>query len=157
MELQQTAYLAGQLMEQHGLFETGWKFVFDNSKRRYGQCRHRSKQIGVSKHLSLLNDEASVRDVILHEIAHALVGIGHGHDTIWKAKAREIGCDGQRCYDSKTTTLVEGKYIAVCCGCGRKHSKHRKTNKNHSCGYCSGGSYNESFKLNFELNRIYQL
>jgi len=32
-----------------------------------------------------------VRDTLLHEIAHALVGTAHGHDEVWKAKCLEIG------------------------------------------------------------------
>ena len=40
----------------------------------------------------------------MHEIAHALVRKGHGHDAVWKAKALSIGCDGQRCGHSFTST-----------------------------------------------------
>ena len=38
-----------------------------------------------------------VRDTILHEIAHALVGPGHGHDAVWKRKCREVGARPERC------------------------------------------------------------
>lgn len=36
-----------------------------------------------------------VRLVILHEIAHAMVGTSHGHDEVWKKKCLEIGGDGK--------------------------------------------------------------
>ena len=43
-------------------------------------------------------DDAEIEDTLLHEIAHALVGRRHHHDAVWRAKAREIGCTGQRCH-----------------------------------------------------------
>jgi len=155
MELHKTAYLATTLMSDHGLLDLGWYFEFTNKKNTFGSCNETRKRITVSKPLSLINDEAKVRDTILHEIAHALVGCKHGHDYVWKAKALEIGSNGQRCFDNTTAILVEGKYIAVCCGCGNKTHKHRKTKSISSCGKCSGGRYNEAFKLNFELNPNY--
>lgn len=38
-----------------------------------------------------------IRDTILHEIAHALVGPNHCHDLVWKAKCLEIGATPRRC------------------------------------------------------------
>ena len=38
----------------------------------------------------------AMTESLLHEIAHALVGRKHNHDAEWKAKAREIGCTGER-------------------------------------------------------------
>ena len=42
------------------------------------------------------NGPEEVRDTILHEVAHALVGPGHGHDTVWKATAAQVGARPQR-------------------------------------------------------------
>jgi hypothetical protein len=45
----------------------------------------------------LLDDEAAFLDTIRHEYAHALVwlrapGERHGHDALWRAACREVGC-----------------------------------------------------------------
>jgi predicted SprT family Zn-dependent metalloprotease len=156
MQLTEAKKLAINLMEQHGLLDKGWYFEFDNARRRFGVCRYGTKSIGLSKHLVSLNDEARVKNTILHEIAHALVGPGYGHDHVWRRKAIEIGCDGQRCYSSKVVETPESRYIAECKGCGKVHKRHKMTRSlkfgSSSCGTCSNGRYNPIFKLEWILN-----
>lgn len=82
------------LMERHGLGR--WKFRFDHSTRRAGSCNYRDRSITLSFHLAHSGSEEAIRDTILHEIAHALVGKKHNHDAVWKAKAVEIGGSGER-------------------------------------------------------------
>lgn len=146
--------LANQLMTQHGLTQQGWRFKYDSAKRRFGVCKYRYKVIALSAPLVELNDEAEIKDTILHEIAHALVGPSHGHDLVWKRKAIEIGCNGKRCCDSKVVATPESRYVAVCSGCNHTHKRHKKPNYgiSHSCGRCSGGGYNSTFKLNWQVN-----
>jgi predicted SprT family Zn-dependent metalloprotease len=129
--------LALNLMKQHGLTNIGWSFEFDNAKRRFGCCDYRTKTISLSRDLVKLNDEPKVENTILHEIAHALVGRNHGHDNVWKQKAIEIGCDGNRCYSNDDTNIVQGKYKATCPKCNHVHHKHRKPKNQSSCGKCS--------------------
>jgi predicted SprT family Zn-dependent metalloprotease len=154
MDLFKAQTLAKQLIEQHGLKQHGWIFAFDNARRRFGCCNYRSRRITLSKHLVELNDEYKVKNTILHEIAHALTP-GHHHDWVWKRKALEIGCDGNRCYSGKVVSTPESKYIAVCKGCNHTHKKHRKPTRTSSCGTCSGGRYNPTYQLNFVLNPKY--
>lgn len=125
MNLLQAQQLANQLMNQYGLLDKGWRFEFDTAKRRFGVCRYHSKRIGLSQPLTSANDEVRVKDTILHEIAHALTP-GHGHDSVWKAKCREIGCSDERCFTSEDTNLIAGKYRAVCGGCGKTHNRHKR-------------------------------
>lgn len=129
--------LASDLMVQHGLYQQGWQFEFDRAKRRFGCCNYTKKKITLSMQLVELNNENVVKNTILHEIAHALVGAGHGHSAVWERKAREIGCDGQRCYSVKEVEIVEGKFKATCPKCGHVHHKHRKPKRTTSCGICS--------------------
>ena len=154
MDLQRAEKLANELMHKHGLFNKypSWMFEFDNARRRFGRCHYRSNKITLSKHLTELNDEAMVKNTILHEIAHALVGRNHGHDSIWKQKSLEIGCDGHRCYDKKQVTQPKAKYEAVCSCCNRTYKKFRISNKlvNYSCSLCSKGNYNPEYKLEFK-------
>ena len=147
MKLFEARVLAIQLMDKHGLLDTGWHFEFDNAKRRFGVCKYGMKRIGLSKHLTELNDEARVKNTILHEIAHALVGHKNGHNWVWRSKAIEIGCDGERCYNNREVATPEAKYEAVCVGCGHVHKKHKRPTRTASCGKCSGGRYNETYRL----------
>ena len=124
-----TAYnLAYDLLKEHGLYQKGWSFQWDNAKRRFGVCKYQSQVIGLSKPLTLANDEIQVRDTILHEIAHALTP-GHGHDSVWKAKCVEIGAKPERCYTEEDTNVIAGKYVAVCGGCGRTFNRHKRVSK----------------------------
>lgn len=94
--LQAALELAASLMQAHGL--AGWSVRLDHARRRAGQCDYRKREISLSRHYVRHADEAHIRDTILHEIAHALVGPRHGHDAVWRRKAREIGCTATRCH-----------------------------------------------------------
>ena len=147
MKLSKAELLALKLMNENDLLIKGWRFEFDNAKRRFGVCKYRCKRIGLSRNLTELNDEARVKNTILHEIAHALVGNQHGHDSVWRKKAMEIGCDGERCFNSREVFTPEANYEAVCKGCGYMHKKYKRPTKNSSCGKCSGGRYDETYRL----------
>ena len=41
--------------------------------------------------LTAANPEPVVKDVLLHEVAHLLVGYQHQHDDVWTAKALALG------------------------------------------------------------------
>jgi predicted SprT family Zn-dependent metalloprotease len=81
------------------------------------------KCIKLSRYLVDLNGEDEVRETMLHEIAHFLVGATHGHDAVWRRKAIEIGCNGERL--AKTAIMPKGRYKASC-QCGKVYYKHRK-------------------------------
>lgn len=141
MNLQTAQTLALELMQLHGVTEMGYTFAFNNARRAAGKCKYFSKRIELSKHLTALADDVDVKDTILHEIAHALTK-GHGHDYVWQRKAKEIGCNGQRCYNinNKESLAIAykmvAKYKAVCKN-GHEHFLNRMPKVARSCGYCS--------------------
>lgn len=47
--------------------------------------------IELDRKFVLANEPFVVRDVILHEVAHALVGFQHSHDDSWESVYRAIG------------------------------------------------------------------
>ena len=153
MNLQVAQTLAISLMEKHGLI--GWYFEFDNAKGRFGVCNYRYNKIGLSRHLTELNGIEEVRDTILHEIAHALVGFSHGHDWVWKQKALEIGCNGDRCYNEAVVT-PDAKYTATCPNtkCGHTYKKYKMSsrNKRGSCSKCGNGRFNPDLELKWVKN-----
>ena len=154
MTISETKKIAADLMKMHGLTYDGWRFEFDNARRRAGVCKYRSKTIGISKYLLPHMSAAMVKDTILHEIAHALVGSHHGHDIVWQRQAMAIGCNGKRCYSPQRdlanyeeTLAVQSKYTLTCPTCGRKTALQRQPKRDRSCGTCSGGTYNPRHKM----------
>ena len=111
--LAEVAVEAERLMSRHGL--TGWSFQFEDASKRAGVCVFDLKVIGLSRLYCLHATGPQVRDTILHEIAHALVGPKHNHDATWKAVARSVGCTGDRCHKVE---FAPPRYIARCVTCG---------------------------------------
>jgi predicted SprT family Zn-dependent metalloprotease len=120
--LQDARRLALELMTFHGLH--GWSFRFNRRKRHLGVCFHAHRTIELSVYAVLLNPPDAVRDTILHEIAHALVGAEHGHGPVWKAKCLEIGAKPERlCHDA---VMPAGRWTATCGACRRVFTRHRR-------------------------------
>lgn len=113
--------LARTLLDFHGL--RGWSFAFNHRKRSLGYCWYSEQTIELSWHFVERNSRDAIRDTLLHEIAHALVGPGHGHDRFWKAKAREIGAKPARLADAD---MPPGRWQARCRQCGGLHHRYRK-------------------------------
>lgn len=147
MNKAETFYLGRKLMDKHCLFD--WKLEFDNALSRFGYCSFKKGKISLSRKLIKLNTEKEIKDVILHEIAHALVGSGNGHNRIWRRKALEIGCDGNRCYDDKIVTPPK-KFIGTCPECNRVILRNKRNRI--SCGVCSRGSWNPQYLFHWKLN-----
>lgn len=133
MDLRDAFALAEHLLAAHGLDD--WTPAYDNAKRRAGVCRFGPKVLGLSAPLTMLHDGDEVRDTILHEIAHALVGPRHGHDETWRAVAREIGCSGLWCV-SEDAPRVQTAWLGVCPE-GHSIGRHRRPERVASCRECS--------------------
>lgn len=132
MDLAEAFDMAERLVVQHGL--TGWKVQLDNAKRRAGVCRFGDRVIGLSAPLTRMHRSDEVRDTVLHEIAHALVGPTHGHDAVWQATARRIGSSGTRCVPEGSPRVV-GAWVGVCAA-GHVKERHRRPERVMSCGQC---------------------
>jgi predicted SprT family Zn-dependent metalloprotease len=133
MNLGDAANMARSLMTDHGLHD--WTFEFDGAKKRFGQTKFGPDVISLSMRLTYMNDEARVREVILHEIAHALAGPNHHHDDYWKATARSIGASDSRTYDSDEVNIPKGRWIGVCPNGHRTQPRHRRGRL--ACKKCS--------------------
>lgn len=156
MTISKARQLALQLMSKHGLLDKGWTFEFNNTKRAAGQCLSgRRNIIFLSKYfLPVLTDE-KIKDVILHEIAHALVGNYNGHNHVWRAKCREIGAIPEECFDLAANSIegaseilvTQSKYTLTCPKCGKKSPLHRKPKRNRSCGDCYPYGFSRDHQL----------
>jgi predicted SprT family Zn-dependent metalloprotease len=133
MDISSALALGRRLLREHGLEH--WTITTDRAKTRAGVCRHASRTISLSSPLTRLHDEAEVRDTILHEIAHALVGSAHGHDDVWRSKAVSIGCSGERTVPT-SAPAVQGPWRGVC-PAGHACTRHRRPGRVLSCVQCS--------------------
>jgi SprT-like family len=117
--------LALELMVAHGLGH--WGFRFNNHRRNLGLCipprDGQPGRIEISIFFACANPIEEVRDTLLHEIAHALVGTGNGHNSVWRRKAREIGARPNRCGQAE---MPAGRWKATCGGCGKVFNRFRR-------------------------------
>lgn len=128
MTLPEIESFGKQLIHEHeteyGL-EYGWNFGFDLAPARAGVCRYKEKQITLSVTYCLKATKAEIRNTILHEIAHAIVGPNHGHNAVWKTVAKKIGCTAERCHRVEHTTP---RWLGKC-GCGKQWKRQRLTQR----------------------------
>jgi predicted SprT family Zn-dependent metalloprotease len=126
--------LARSLLDVNGLAD--WSVRFSRSKLTLGRCLFDARAIEVSAHFVQHNGADAVRDTVLHEIAHALVGPGHGHDAAWRAMCQRVGARPERL--SFEAVMPEGRWQAVCPGCGLRHHRYRrpKRMKGWFCARC---------------------
>jgi SprT protein len=125
--------LAAKLFQYHGLIN--YSFGFDRAVRRAGLCDYSRKRISLSKHLVATADLDQIEQVLLHEIAHALVGQAAGHGSIWKNKASEIGYRHEK-IDGNQIARESAKWQGLCPG-GHQHFRSRKPTRPLSCKHCA--------------------
>jgi predicted SprT family Zn-dependent metalloprotease len=137
--------LAIGLMRQHGLER--WQFAFNRRKRSLGLCRYTLRRIELSSHFALAHDEVEVRDVILHEIAHALAGHAAAHGPRWKSICQTIGARPERC---SVARMPPGRWRATCPACSDEFSRFRRPMRNrvYSCPKCGPANGKLSFRTN---------
>ena len=134
VDLTLAARLARTLMDEHGLHD--WAFAFDRARVRAGACHFRDRRITLSRALTAAHEEAEVRETVLHEVAHALVGPRHGHDEVWRRRAVAIGATGERCY-SADEPVVPGRWQGRCVA-GHVVHRHRRPTRLLVCTRCRG-------------------
>jgi len=88
-KLIEVAFLAQELLEKHLLPECEICFLMHSNAR--GICYNSGEKISLQIQFSINEDMEEIRNTILHEIAHALVGNENGHNLVWKKKALELG------------------------------------------------------------------
>ena len=150
MKLIEVTEMACELMDDYGL--TQWSFKYDKTTNGYGMCRYRTKQITLSKFRVLANTLDRTREVILHEIAHALCPRGAGHGPIWKNKMVSMGLKPERCFSDHDPTEHKTRrpFKGECPSCHKiifSRSRRRK-----SCGTCHPYKYNPKYQFIWSIN-----
>ena len=116
--------LARTEMDKNNLFD--WGLELDFAKVRAGACHFGEKKITFSRNFIKNSKHNDIKDTILHEIAHALVGSKNGHNKVWKEMAIKLGCTARRCH---TLEFSEYKWIRFCPNqCWEQKIHRRKSN-----------------------------
>jgi predicted SprT family Zn-dependent metalloprotease len=147
-------WLAKELLQEWGLTQKGWRFVWGNKKASFGTCRLLSKTIELSTFLLPTIDDDEAEDTIRHEIAHALDYEERGtsdHSWKWKRWAIKVGANPERCAshsneDAYKASAYASKYRLECPN-GCVTPSHRKSAKKSSCGKCGNGYYDPKLML----------
>lgn len=84
--------LARKMMEKYGVGHFGFEFY--KGRSALGYCY--TDKIALNVVHCIEDHIDNVKDTILHEIAHAIVGIKNSHNKIWQDKAKELGVDIRR-------------------------------------------------------------
>ena len=92
--LEEVMALAHELMEKYQVQEM--RFGFSYSKRALGRCG--ADKISLQLNHALNSSMEEVKNTLLHEIAHAVVGCEVGHRMEWQQKAKEMGVTWTRNY-----------------------------------------------------------
>ena len=129
------AALARSLMAAHGL--SGWHLAFDHAKRRAGITIFPSRTISLSREFVTTMDEDQVRDLVLHEIAHALAGAGHRHDATWKQICRKIGGTALASLPRGTAAPATAPLWIGTCPAGHNLGRYRRPERVCSCRECT--------------------
>lgn len=132
----------GRLSTTLGMVRYQWDDYFEQTVK--------PSSIEFSKNFIETSTDKSIKDVVLHEVAHYLVAIQtghrHGHDKVFKAMCARLGTksDGAT---TKVERLVPErklyKYTIICEGCGYHNFHSRRCNVvNHPdwymCPVCGG-------------------
>jgi len=152
MDLDAARRLARELMDQHRLTPQ-WSFRFDGARRRAGACNFATQTISLSSVLVPLYDQQTVRDTLLHEIAHALAGPAHHHDHVWKWYARTLGApDNARL--PGTLPAPSEPWVGTCPRCGAQRRLYRAPRRVDACGRCCAGTFAPEFILRWSLDGV---
>lgn len=130
--------LTRTLMDEHGL--TDWKIQLGRSKSTAGMCKYGIRTIQMSEPLASVRTDESTRMTVLHEIAHALVGPRHGHDSVWQRKCLEIGGNGLAKYvDLAAEDRAKISRYTGTCPNGHLQNRQARSEKmfRTSCAKCS--------------------
>lgn len=130
-----------ELMKEKGLDE--WNIIFHEQEATIAETSHHFKTIGFNMNFIIIADKQSFEGVLMHEIAHALLGPGKGHGREFKKLCKEISVDTTFAC-SKVNMLIE-KYIVFCPECNYTGSINK--NKDLYCAKCFDNHKIVKFKV----------
>jgi predicted SprT family Zn-dependent metalloprotease len=112
----------------------GWKFAWNASKTKGGYCSYLKRTISLSLYYVRNNTMEEIRNALLHEVAHALAGMGTHHGQQWKEKCINLGVEPKRLLDPDVIVCKDYKHLYKCIKCGFTFKRHHRLS-NYSSKY----------------------
>lgn len=112
---------------QKKIMKDYYAFKINKNLTRAGVCKYDKKTIELSQFFIENSTKAEVKNVVLHELAHAITGphVQNPHGEEWKTAAKNIGCDAKR-----TCHFAPNKSVyVIACDKGCFFRKHRLTKR----------------------------
>ena len=133
MEVTRALATGRRLLREHGLDD--WTIVADRAKTRAGVCRFaRARSASAPRSPRCTpRPRCSTRSSTRSRTPSSARSTGTTR--VWRAKAREIGCSGERCVSSDAPR-VPGDWVGRC-PAGHEKTRHRAPTRLMSCGKCS--------------------
>ncbi len=131
--MDQVEPLAVEMSQAHGVIN--YTVGIDRAIRRAGKCDYSKKRITLSKHFVATANLDQIHQVLLHEVAHALVGRSVGHGRHWKQQASLLGYRHEK-LDGAVIAASSAKYLGEC-SAGHKHFRMRRPSSVLSCKLCA--------------------
>jgi hypothetical protein len=96
IKLLEVLFLINNLLLKYNLRDT--RVEFREHHGALGKCVNNGEIISIQINHAINDDMNEIKNTILHEIAHALVGNEYGHNIVWQNKAKELGVTGVERY-----------------------------------------------------------
>ncbi len=130
MKLQDAEIFANKCIKHY--LSKEWTFIWTKGTSTCGVCYHQTKQIGLSKPIAKINDKFTVENIILHEIAHAILSPSHNHDKQWKEIAGRFGINKS----ASCNVIAPNCYNYQCPWCKRITNEEKPLKKQEACFKC---------------------
>lgn len=111
---------------------TGWKVETFKDYHRFGNINHIAKRLSYNERFIQRCTEDEFDRVTIHEIAHALVGPGNGHNKKFVEVCRKLSKDDP--IDTCEFDVKIHRYDLKCPECGAEGSTN--DNRTRYCGTC---------------------
>lgn len=147
-KINQAKRLIRLLMLDHNL--DGWSIKVSKTRSTIAETFYKDKTIMFSSSFLKIASLDQLIGVTLHEIAHALVGEGHGHDKVFVDKCKEISPTDE--YAKEFMRIHINNYIVSCPRCEQKGGETKQ--RNAYCAVCFNKD-KELIKLESKRNPIY--
>jgi Mlc titration factor MtfA (ptsG expression regulator) len=89
LKMLEVLFVAEAFLAEHGLQNI--QIILSNHMNANGKCYYNNDKISLQINHIINSDIDDIKNTILHEIAHSLVGCHNGHNVIWQEKAKELG------------------------------------------------------------------
>jgi len=146
LKLKESILVIEQLLAKNNLGD--WGIKINNNRVVLATTRYNKKTIFYSKHFLMIANYQQIESVTLHEVAHALLGPGEGHNSKFIKMCAKISSNAL--YACPAVNIPIGRYIVTCPECG--YNGYYNDARSKYCKHCFE-SYGKKNKFDIKINK----